>query len=258
MPYLEFEDQRRALGPGVLTIGSGTEASWRIQNRDLAPLHAIVTLTRQGHALVERGESLATIAVNGVELEEGRGSLRFGDSLRVGGLEFTFLQTANATARGDAYLRDTRRGRSYKLVSRTQLGRDPKCAVFIQEPEVSRVHAEIVRDRGRYLLQPTGRAYLLLNGNRLHDVAELKEGDEIAIGRTVFRFSAEPGPYRTAEPLRPGSHPLRDRRSVRMHTVYMGAIQARERMVRGERRKLGMIVAIVIAVGMIVASLLTG
>ena len=50
MPYLEYDHQTRALGPGVLSIGSGTESSWRIVGRDLMPLHAIITLLRDGHA----------------------------------------------------------------------------------------------------------------------------------------------------------------------------------------------------------------
>ena len=52
MPYLEYDHQTRALGPGVLSIGSGTEASWRIIGRDLMPLHAIVTLLRDGQVML--------------------------------------------------------------------------------------------------------------------------------------------------------------------------------------------------------------
>src|SRR5687767_9208526 len=110
MPYLEFEHQLRALGPGVLTIGSGTESIWRIQGRDLLPLHAIVTQQRDGHAHIVRGSALAAIYVNDRELEEGRGVLTFGDRVRLAGAEFIYRQTARhgEAAPADGFLRDTR------------------------------------------------------------------------------------------------------------------------------------------------------
>lgn len=255
MPYLEYEDQQRALGPGVLTIGSGTESIWRIQNRDLEPLHAIITLERDGRALVARGGKRAAMFINDAEIDNGKGMLAPGDSLRLGTATFTYRKTVNASE-GEGYLRDTRRGRSYKLGAVTQIGREPRCAVLIQEAEVSRVHAEIIRDRGRFTLKPVGQTYLLHNGERVQDAADLCEGDEISVGRTILRFSAEPGPYRAAEPEE--GHIRMDKRAARMQTVYMGAIEVRERLERRDRRKMGAIVAVLIAVGMLVASLLTG
>jgi predicted component of type VI protein secretion system len=252
VPFLEYEDQRRALGPGVLTIGSGTEAGWRIHGRDLAPLHALITLERNGQAIVSRGSSSATILINDVEPPDGKGTLRYGDTLRLGSAEFRYRQTAHREGEGGAgYLRDMRRGRVYRLTRHAELGRDPRCTIHIQEPEVSRVHAEIVQDRGRFLARSLGAAYTLLNEKRLTDPAELHEGDELTIGRTVLRFSTEaPMAHVTPEERQSVQRPHLVSRASKMQTVYMGAVEAREKVDRGVRRKIGMAIA---AVAMVVA-----
>ena len=256
MPYLEFEHQLRALGPGVLTIGSGTEAIWRIQGRDLLPLHAIVTQQRDGHAHIVRGSALAAIYVNDRELEEGRGVLNFGDRVRLATAEFIYRQTARhgEPAPSEGFLRDTRRGRVYKLATYNEIGRDPKCAVHIQEPEVSRVHAEITFSEEHYVARPLGSAYVLLNDHRLTEPASLKEGDELTIGRTALRFTTEATPR--AVPVVESQHRAMNNRAAKMQTVYMGAVEARERIVRHERRKIGVIIAAIVAVTGLIGLLL--
>jgi predicted component of type VI protein secretion system len=250
VPYLEFEAQRRALGPGVLTIGSGTEAAWRIHGHDLLPLHALVTLERSGAAMVARGSSSATLLINGVEQPEGKGTLRYGDTLRLGSAEFRYSQTAHRAGEArQGYLRDMRRGRVYRLAQHAELGRDPRCAINIQEPEVSRVHAEIVVDQGRFLARSIGAAYTLLNEKRLTEPVELREGDELTIGRTVLRFSSEaPMAHVTPEDRRAVERPHLGSRSSKMQTVYMGAVEAREKVDRGHRRRIGLAIAAVVMV----------
>src|SRR5687768_3457505 len=111
MPYLELEHQLRPIGPGVLTVGSGTEAAWRIHGHDLAPLHAILSAGRDGRVVVSRAAAYAPISINGQELAEGRGELAFGDRLQLGQSEFIYRQVARATPSREGFLRDTRRGR---------------------------------------------------------------------------------------------------------------------------------------------------
>lgn len=249
MPYLEFQDQRRALGPGVLIIGSGTEAGWRIVDHDLAPLHALVTMEREGHALLVAGDPEAPVFVNGSELQENRVVLSYGDRIRLGRAEFTYVQTARKASPEERYLRDTRRGRVFRLSGTTRIGRDPRCPVLIQEPDVSRVHAELTFENGRYYLAPVGSAYVLVNHLRIHGATELREGDEISIGRTVLTFSAETGPYRaTAAPADVPQHAVVDKRAAKMQTMYMGAVEARENIRRREHRRVVAIVAVVVVV----------
>ena len=245
MPYLEFEHQSKSLGPGVLTIGSGSEAAWRIHGRDLAPLHAFITLEKGGYALVAAATPEAMIKVNGVEAAEGRSVVRYGDRLRLGRAEFRFTQLQSGSDNQSGYLREMRRGRSYRLGEFTEIGRDPRCGVFIPEPEVSRIHAEIRRQDGTFVVNPHN-ALTLLNGERITSARPLSEGDELSVGRTTLRFSAEP----TGQTVdaRGGAQPLGDTRRANMATTFMGAYEARERVNESGRKRMIMMAAAVAAV----------
>ena len=252
MPYLEFEHQLRQIGPGVLTIGSGTEATWRVLGRDLAPLHVILSPERNGQVIVTRSATYAPIAINGQELSEGRGVLGFGDRLQLGHSEFVYRQVAGTTPSREGYLRDTRRGRVYKLTGTLEIGRDSKCDILLTEPEVSRVHAEVyARDDGFWVC-PVGNAYTLVNHTRLHEPVRLGEGDELMIGRTGLRFTTEAPSSTLARAAEPNVHAGIDRRSARMQTTFMGALQARERVKKRDYQRIGFVSA---AVAMAIALL---
>lgn len=255
MPYLEFEGQSRPLGPGVLTIGSGTEAIWRLLGRELLPIHAVFTMERDGGALLTKGAPHAAIWINDVELEDRLAYLRYGDRIRLGYAEFRYRQFASAE-HPDAYLHDTRRGRLYKLdAPLTPIGRDIACPVLVQDPEVSRVHAEISRQgEGDFVIRTIGSAYTLLNSNRLADARKLKEGDEVTVGRTVFRFTFEPPKHLKGDVGRQ-TNPGGNKRAAKMQTMFVGPIAAREKVMSDERRKYGMIGAGVAAVVVVLMAL---
>lgn len=252
MPYLEFEHQSKPLGPGVLTIGSGSEAAWRIQGRDLAGLHAIVTMEKGGYALFASGTAEASIFVNDAEASGGRAVVRYGDTVRLGRAIFRFKQLATGNDGRGGYLREKRRGRSYRLAEFTEIGRDPRCGVFIPEPEVSRIHAEIRREASGFVVTPHN-ALTLLNGERITTPTALAEGDELSIGRTTLRFSAEPV-GQTVDAL--ARHPTGDSRSARMNTTFMGAYEARERVNQSGRKKLIVYVAAAAAIAISLGALL--
>lgn len=71
---------------------------------------------------------------------------------------------------------------------RTAVGRSPECDIRLHDATVSRWHAELVREHGRYFLIDGGS----LNGTYLNrqpvDHAELSDGDEIWIGKARFTF----------------------------------------------------------------------
>lgn len=253
MPYIEYEHQSRSLGPGVLTIGSGTEAGWRILGRDLAPVHAVVTVEKGGYALFVSGTPEATIFLNGEEVADGRVNVRFGDRVRLGKAEFRYLQLARGNDGRGGYLREMRRGRSYHLSEFTEIGRDPKCGVFIPEPEVSRVHAEIRRENGHFVVIPRN-ALTLRNGQRITAGVPLSEGDELSIGRTTLRFSAEPA-GQTVEANVP-HRPAGDSRRMQMPTTFMGAYEAAERVHETGRRRMIALVAALAAVAISIGALL--
>ncbi|HEX6058442.1 MAG TPA: FHA domain-containing protein, partial [Gemmatimonadaceae bacterium] len=87
----------------------------------------------------------------------------------------------------------------------------------------------------------------LVNERRLTEPVELREGDELTIGRTVLRFSSEaPMAHVTPEERQPVQRPHLVGRSAKMQTVYMGAVEAREKVDRGHRRRIGMAIAAVV------------
>ena len=248
MPILEFDRQARPLGPGVLTIGSGPEAGWRVVDHDLAPIHALVTLERDGRAQIARPRDDVRILVNGVAMAESLRVIRAGDAITLG--DATFHMRAGRhqeDATEAAYLRDMSRGRAWRIVDRLEIGRDPACPVHLPDPDVSRVHAEIARGTQGVVVRQKG-GVVFLNGNRVHGEMPLAEGDELSIGRTMLRFTHET-PV-SAALVAPSDIPRRpsmgDSRLSRAQTSYMGVVQAREHLDRARRKEWMKVVRVVL------------
>lgn len=72
--------------------------------------------------------------------------------------------------------------------SLTTIGRHRDCDIVLDDGTVSRYHAELRRDQGRYVITDAGS----LNGTYLNrrpvDYAELADGDELWIGKFRFVF----------------------------------------------------------------------
>ena len=80
------------------------------------------------------------------------------------------------------------------------LGRDPDVAVRIDAPGVSRRHARILAEGGRFTLEDLGsKNGTYLRDKRLSSSAELADGDELRLGQTllVFRVLREGAPTAT-------------------------------------------------------------
>jgi FHA domain/Domain of unknown function (DUF1707) len=73
------------------------------------------------------------------------------------------------------------------------LGRSRDCDCVLAEPSVSRRHAELRRDGGRWLLRDLGsRNGTRVNGVRLLDEAEVGPGDRVSFGDARFRLGEGP------------------------------------------------------------------
>jgi hypothetical protein len=261
MAYVEFEGDVRPLGPGVLTVGSAPEAGWRILGRGLEPVHVLLSVETGGRALLIRGAPGSTARINGVELTTPRTLLSFGDRVQVGTVELRYRRLpAGPDTSPAAYLRDTRRGRLYRLRERSTIGRDSTSTVTVEEPDVSRVHAHLIQGGESYVIVPNPASVTSVNGARLLAPVGLQEGDEIAVGRTVLRFTtAVPTGTRVAtEPAGRLAHPGRESRAA---TTFMGAIEARDQRTRGTRRRVTRVTAIVLValtMAAVVVTLYTG
>jgi hypothetical protein len=76
---------------------------------------------------------------------------------------------------------------------RVTLGRSRDCDCVLAEPSVSRRHAELRREGGRWLLRDLGsRNGTRVNGVRLLDEAEVCPGDRVSFGDARFRLGEAP------------------------------------------------------------------
>jgi len=74
--------------------------------------------------------------------------------------------------------------------ARTRIGRSPDCDIFLDDVTVSRNHALLLEQEGRYVVEDQGS----LNGtfvNRTRiDSAQLENGDEVQVGKYRMTFIA--------------------------------------------------------------------
>jgi pSer/pThr/pTyr-binding forkhead associated (FHA) protein len=103
--------------------------------------------------------------------------------------------------------------KSYRLQTHRPftLGRDPGNDIILRDPKVSRHHAEIVFERGFFVLHDLASANgTYVNGKRIR-VAPLTHGARLRMGNTYGRFSEELPTESEAAPMAastPASEPF--------------------------------------------------
>ena len=238
MAFLVHGDQRRQLGPGVLSIGSGVEAGWRFRVPELLRLHALVTQDAAGRPTVVRATADADVVVNGEPIGGEVRRLAPGDTLTVGPLDFRLEGDAPVVPTpgpGGGYLRDARRDRVHRLLKdSTLIGRDQGADLLLQEPEIARVHLRIERDGDTIRALPQQGAVTLLNGARLDKPVTLKDNDALGLGRTVYFFTHD-APKR--HPLENATAGGTERYTRRLGTGVLGVVVRREEREERERRR---------------------
>ncbi len=71
-----------------------------------------------------------------------------------------------------------------------RIGRDPASGLRLTHDSVSRVHAELSRQGGLWILRDLGSTNgTTVNGRRVIGAAVVREGDQVAFGRMAFRLS---------------------------------------------------------------------
>lgn len=94
--------------------------------------------------------------------------------------------------------------KSYRLQTHRPftVGRDPGNDIILRDPKVSRHHAEIVFERGFFVLHDLASANgTFVNGKRVR-VAPLTHGAKVRLGNSYGRFSEELPTEEGAEPLK--------------------------------------------------------
>jgi pSer/pThr/pTyr-binding forkhead associated (FHA) protein len=80
-------------------------------------------------------------------------------------------------------------GQNYALGQQTRLGRSPDNEIALTDPQVSRYHALIQRQKQEYIISDLGSGNgVYLNGRLVDRATQLKAGDIINLGNTQMRF----------------------------------------------------------------------
>jgi pSer/pThr/pTyr-binding forkhead associated (FHA) protein len=75
-----------------------------------------------------------------------------------------------------------------------KIGRDPSNHIHLENPSVSRFHAEVYRQGFPFFVEDKNSTNgVYVNGTLIHWKAGLKEGDRITIGKHTMVFRHDPG-----------------------------------------------------------------
>jgi hypothetical protein len=73
-----------------------------------------------------------------------------------------------------------------------RIGRDPASGLRLTHETVSRVHAELTRQGGMWILRDLGSTNgTTVNGRRVIGAAVVRDGDQVSFGRMAFRLASE-------------------------------------------------------------------
>ena len=71
------------------------------------------------------------------------------------------------------------------------IGRDASSHILIREPAVSRNHAELRAEDGKFVLHPCGVNPTTVNGATLAEPRALAEGDKVEVGSAILTFTTK-------------------------------------------------------------------
>jgi pSer/pThr/pTyr-binding forkhead associated (FHA) protein len=97
----------------------------------------------------------------------------------------------NSPAKTSAWLVDERWAKAYPLREDVSIGRGSENTIILRDPAVSRLHAEVKRDAGRYVLHAHGSSGTKVNGVRVGAECDLHEDDVIEIAFSKLRFTTK-------------------------------------------------------------------
>jgi predicted component of type VI protein secretion system len=106
------------------------------------------------------------------------------------------------------------------------IGRDAASHILIREPAVSRNHAELRSEDGRFVLHPCGVNPTTVNGATLTEPKSLTEGDRVEVGSAILTFTTQRLPLGVAV-IEPASATKREkdistRRNTIKHPIMAG------------------------------------
>ncbi|MFL5575790.1 MAG: FHA domain-containing protein [Gemmatimonadaceae bacterium] len=198
MPFLQRNTVLHELPTGDTSVGSGTQAAWRIQNADLSARHFTITV-HEGTAILRPHSSQGILVVNGRQVPHHGTTLAHGDVIAAGAARFVYIADRARPLPppppepGPAFLVNEGEGAAYPLTKRTvSIGRDSASHIIVRDPTVSRFHADVRGEAGQFVLYAMGSAGTRVNGHGVNAPHLLEEGDVIGVGDQHFRFTRQP------------------------------------------------------------------
>ncbi len=97
-------------------------------------------------------------------------------------------EAANFCARCGAHLTHGEAGLQNE---HTSIGRSPDCDIFLDDVTVSRKHAVLVNEEGRFYIEDQGSLNGTFVNRRRIERADLENGDELQVGKYRMTFLAK-------------------------------------------------------------------
>jgi pSer/pThr/pTyr-binding forkhead associated (FHA) protein len=195
MAFLELDGTVRELSPET-TIGSGSQAAWRVASKDLAARHFAVHANGDGTGKVVPASSQHVVIVNGEPVPVQGAAVKSGDIISAGAAHFIFLKNEKdkrpelPEPQSPAFLIDAQNRRAYPLNRRVvQIGREIGCNIVLKDTSVSRFHADVRAEGGQHVIYSMGSGGTTVGGDQVRHPRMLRDGDEIRIGRATFSFT---------------------------------------------------------------------
>jgi ABC transport system ATP-binding/permease protein len=177
---------RIQVGADGLSIGRERENDLQLGSGKVSRHHARIDATPAGWQLTDLGSANGSL-LNGERFRDTSRALQTGDTISIGGELLRFLagqETRLGAGKGAPLRAAVVRFDGRRL----SIGRDPANDLVLDDPNVSRLHAEVVRSEGSVLLRDlSSRNGTRVDGERV-ERARLVAGSEIGIGpyRLVF------------------------------------------------------------------------
>lgn len=200
MAFLELDGTPRELGPET-SIGSGSQAAWRVPSKDLAAKHFSVHVNGDESGKVVPASAQHIVILNGEPVPVSGAAVKGGDIISVGTAHFIFLKKESdkrpelPEPAGAAFLVDAQNRRAYPLNRRVvQIGREIGCNIVLKDTSVSRFHADVRGEGGQHVIYSMGSGGTKVGEESVKHPRMLREGDVIRIGRASFTFTRDKVP----------------------------------------------------------------
>lgn len=219
MAWLEYGGRLRKLPDGLSVVGSGADATFRVDDADLLPRHFILH-PRDAGVEVAAFSPDAVVRLAQEQIGTEARTARYGDPIHAGSAEFhVWAQQPGHHVPADmapsrAYLVDEREEHAVPLDRTiTTIGRSSANLVRLTDPTASRFHAQIRREAGGFALHVVGSAGGSINGRRVAAPRLLDDGDVIELAHATFRFVTGPLPPKVRiVPVPPDTSPAQTER----------------------------------------------